>query len=393
VKDLARLASKAKLRVAGLMSGTSADGVDVAVVDLDRWAVTTVAFGTVPYARRLREAVLAACRPETGRVDDLCHLNFVLGEVFAEALIRVCDRSGVPLGTIDLVGSHGQTVHHLPAGRRFRRRTVRSTLQIAEPCVIAERTGIPTVADFRPRDVAAGGEGAPLVPYADCVLFAHPRRRRAVQNIGGIANVTYLPAGARTERIVAFDTGPGNMVLDAVVARATSGRQRCDRGGRIAARGNVHEALLAELMDHPYLRRRPPKSTGREAFGQAFADALYARARRRRIAPADIVATVTAFTAASIADACRRFLPGSVDEAILCGGGARNDTLVGMLRQRLAPARVMRTDDLGLDADGKEAISFAILAAATVRGEAGNVPAATGADRPAVLGKIVPGCR
>jgi anhydro-N-acetylmuramic acid kinase len=270
---------------------------------------------------------------------------------------------------------------------------VRSTLQIGEPSVIAERTGLTTVADFRPRDVAAGGQGAPLVPYADYFLFHDARKNRAVQNIGGIANVTYLPAGGRPADTLAFDTGPGNMMIDRAASLATGARAPYDAGGRIAARGHVNQKLLAELMRHPYLRRRPPKSTGREMFGTPLTDRLHERARRAGIPPADLVATVTAFTAASIADAYRRFLPGAVDEVILCGGGSRNPTLVAALGERLAPARVLLTDDFGIDADAKEAVSFAILAWATIRGEANNVPSATGARRPVVLGKIVPGGR
>lgn len=373
------------------MSGTSADGVDVAVIDIGPRGVEVVAFGTVAYPASLRQRVFHLFDPKTARIDDLCHLNVVLGEVFAEALVRVCKRSRVRLDSIDLVGSHGQTVCHLPEGRRWGKRRVRSTLQIGEPCVIAERTGITTVADFRPRDVAAGGEGAPLVPYVDYLLLADKRRSRAVQNIGGIANVTYLPAGGGVEDVIAFDTGPGNMMIDRVVERVTRGRRAYDAGGRTAARGTVDETLLAELLRHPYLKRRPPKSTGRETFGAPCADAVYDRARAKRIPPPDILATVTALTAESIALAYRRHLPGGVDEVILCGGGARNRTLVGRLRTLVAPAIVLRTDDFGLDADAKEAVSFAVLAYETLRGRPGNVPAATGAKRPVVLGKIVPG--
>jgi anhydro-N-acetylmuramic acid kinase len=384
------------------MSGTSADGVGAAIVDIGRdrrggiARVTLLAHGTFAYAPALRRAVLDLFRPATGRVDDICHLNFALGEAFAAAVIGLAKRAGVPLGSIDLVGSHGQTIWHIPQGRRSGRGRIRSTLQIGEPAVIAERTGVTTVADFRPGDVAAGGQGAPLVPYADHVLFADRRRSRAVQNIGGIANVTYLPAGGGIGDILAFDTGPGNMIIDRVVCRATAGRRTYDKDGHMAAGGTVQPDLLARLMKHPYLRRRPPKTTGREEFGTQFTDALYDGARRRALAPKDVAATATMFTAASIADAYARFLPGPVDEVILCGGGARNATLVDMLRRELrrrmprSPA-VRLMDELGLNADAKEAVSFAILAAATIRGQAGNVPSATGASRPAVLGKIVPG--
>jgi len=396
---------KSRLRVAGLMSGTSADGVDAAIVDIapagsllaqssrpwrqvsrrgDR--VRVVAFATFPYPPALRRRILDLAHADTARVDDLCRLNFALGEVFADALENLARRSRIALGSIDLVGSHGQTVRHLPKRRRGG-----ATLQLAEPSVIAERTGILTVADFRPRDVAAGGEGAPLVPFADHFLFRDRRKVRAVQNIGGIANVTYLAPRAGLETLIAFDTGPGNMVIDRAAERATRGRARYDAGGRLAARGRVDAALLAELMRHPYLKRRPPKSTGRETFGRTFADNLYDRARRRGMRPADIVATVTAWTAETIADAYRRFLPRSPDEVILSGGGARNATLLARLAEAVAPARVRLSDELGIDADAKEAVSFAILAWATVRGQANNVPSATGARRAVVLGKIIPG--
>ncbi len=388
---LAKLAAKRRLRVAGLMSGTSVDGVDVAVCDLEGRTVQVLAFATVPYPPRVREAVLALSDPERGRVDDLCHWNAALGEVFADALVKGVADTGLALDTIDLVGSHGQTVCHLPHGRRLGRRTVRSTLQIGEPSVIAERTGLTVVADFRPRDCAAGGQGAPLVPYADHLLFAHPTRTRAVQNLGGIANVTVLPAGGGIETVLAFDTGPGNMVIDRAAERATEGRRGCDKDGRLAARGFVDQEGVARLLRHPYLKRKPPKTTGRETFGRAFADALYDEMVAAGAAPADVVATATAFTAASVADAYRRHLPAAAGEVLVCGGGARNPVLLQRLKEALAPAEVRVTDEVGLDADAKEAVSFALLARETVRGAAANVPGATGAARPVILGKIVPG--
>ncbi len=422
----------------GLMSGTSVDGVDAAIVDIRGWDVRLLAFETFPYTAAMRKSILALCLPETARLDDICHYNHVLGEVFAEAVIRLCDKSGIPLRSIDLVGSHGQTIWHSPKGPRYAGRMVRSTLQIGEPARIAQRTGITTVADFRPRDMAAGGEGAPLVPYADCVLFSDLQVCRAVQNIGGIANVTFLPAcgdavrrseagpsrpcsptdapptrcrrDARAGRprheadhaqaaleratrneILAFDTGPGNMVIDGIMRLVTGGRRHCDRGGALAAKGAVHEGLLREMLRHPFLRRRPPKSTGREQFGQTYCERLYAQARRRRLAPEDIVATATAFSAASIARAYRRFLPRMPDEMVLCGGGAHNTTLVRMLQRELEGVRIRSADEFGIGVDAKEAVSFAILAYATIRGVANNLPCVTGADEPVVLGKIVPG--
>ena len=372
------------------MSGTSADGVDAAVVDISMGKARLLAFGVFPYRAALRRAILRLCRPESARLEDICHYNFVFGEVFADAVIELCSKSGISLSSIDLIGSHGQTIYHQPRGRRYGRTTIRSTLQIGEPSVIAQRTGITTVADFRPRDMAAGGEGAPLVPYADYVLFAHKRLNRAVQNIGGIANVTFLARGGPQDHIIAFDTGPGNMVIDGLVRLATKGKQRFDRGGRMAARGTVDTGLLNEVLRHPFLRRRPPKSTGREAFGAAFAERIYRRGTKKGLADADIVATVTALTARSIARAYRQFLPAMPDEVILCGGGAHNPTLVDMLHSELPEVKMLSTDDFGISVDAKEAVSFAILAWATVKGLANNVPGATGAEGAVVLGKIVP---
>jgi anhydro-N-acetylmuramic acid kinase len=372
------------------MSGTSADGVDAAVVDISKGKVQLLAHAVFPYPAALRREILRLCRPESARLDNICHYNFVLGEVFADSVIKLCDQNSISLSSIDLVGSHGQTIYHNPHAKRYARRAIRSTLQIGEPSVIAQRTGITTVADFRPRDMAAGGEGAPLVPYADYVLFHHRRLCRAVQNIGGIANVTFLPGGCRQDDVIAFDTGPGNMVIDGIIRLASGGKRRFDRGGKMAARGTIDKKLLNEMLRHPFLRRRPPKSTGREEFGVAFSERLYRRASKKGITDADITATVTAFTARSIARAYRQFLPTVPDEVILCGGGAHNDTLTEMLRSELPKAKMLSTDDFGINVDAKEAVSFAILAWATIKGMANNIPGATGAEQPVVLGKIIP---
>jgi anhydro-N-acetylmuramic acid kinase len=388
---IATMASGGKVRAVGLMSGTSVDGVDVAVVDIRDTTVQLVAFDVFPYRPALRGEILRLCHPDSARLDRICHLNHVLGEVFAEAIIKLCRQRGIILDSIDLIGSHGQTVWHQPQGGRYRGRTVRSTLQIGEPSVITQRTGITTVADFRPRDMAAGGQGAPLVPYADYVLFRDPKICRAVQNIGGIANVTFLPPACTSNDIMAFDTGPGNMAIDGVMRLVSRAKRLYDRGGAMAARGDINESFLDEMLQHPFLRRRPPKSTGREEFGRSYCEWLYRESQRRALTPADTVATVTAFTARTIADAYRRFLPAMPDEMILCGGGTHNRTLVHMLRQELAVATVRTTDEFGIGVDAREAVSFAILAWATIRGIANNVPVATGATEPVVLGKIVPG--
>ncbi|MFH1884864.1 MAG: anhydro-N-acetylmuramic acid kinase [Planctomycetota bacterium] len=384
------IAAKDKMRIAGLMSGTSVDGVDVAVVDITKQKVHLLAFDVFPYPPALRREILRLCRPESARLDNICHYNFVLGEVFADAIIKLCRKSGIPLSSIDLVGSHGQTIYHNPRGKRYSRTTVRSTLQIGEPSVVAHRTGITTVADFRPRDIAAGGEGAPLVPYADYFLFGHNRLSRAVQNIGGIANVTFLPRGCKQDDIIAFDTGPGNVVIDSIIRLISGGKKRFDPAGKMAEQGTVNKRLLNEMLRHPFLRRRPPKSTGREEFGSAFANRIYQQAAQKGLADFCLVATVTAFTANSIARAYHQFLPTMPDEVILCGGGSHNDTLVEMLRSDLPNVKVLSTEDFGISVDAKEAVSFAILAWATINGLTNNVPGATGADRPVVLGKIIP---
>ncbi len=384
------IAVKKKMRVAGLMSGTSVDGVDVAVVDITKQKVHLLAFDVFPYPPALRREILRLCRPESARLDNICHYNFVLGEVFADAIIKLCRKSSIPLSSIDLVGSHGQTIYHNPRGRRYSRTTIRSTLQIGEPSVIAHRTGITTVADFRPRDIAAGGEGAPLVPYADYFLFGHNRLSRAVQNIGGIANVTFLPRCCKLDDIIAFDTGPGNMVIDSIIRLISGGKKRFDLAGKMAAQGTVDKSLLNEMLRHPFLRRRPPKSTGREEFGDFFANRIYQQAAQKGLSDFCLVATLTAFTANSIARAYHQFLPTMPDEVILCGGGSHNDTLVEMLRSELPNAKMLSTEDFGISVDAKEAVSFAILAWATINGLTNNVPGATGADRPVVLGKIIP---
>ena len=385
-----KLARKQRLRVIGLMSGTSADGVDAAVVDIDRRDIKVLAFETFPYTRALRTAVFRLFNPETSRVDDICHFNSVLGEVFADAVVGLCTRSGIPLKSIDLIGSHGQTIWHNPLGRGSGRKVICSTLQIAEPSVIAERTGITTVADFRPRDMAAGGQGAPLVPYADYILFADPHKCRAIQNIGGIANVTFLPPKCKPDNIIAFDTGPGNMIIDRMAELITAGRMKYDRDGRTAAQGKIDAVLLRDLLSHPFYRRRPPKTTGREVFGTTFSDVIHRKAQAAGLSSQDLMATVTALTARTIADAYRRFLPAMPDEIILCGGGANNRTLVNMLHDEQPAAKILRTDDFGISVDAKEAVSFAILAYATVKGIPNNVPGATGADHPVILGKIIP---
>ena len=382
------------MRVVGLISGTSADGIEAAVVELNG-APPTLAWQLVKHLhvahpQTLRDEILACVRPETGTVDRLCALNFALGEAFARAALQAIAAAGLTPAQIDLIGSHGQTLWHIPADMPNA-----STLQLGEPAVIAERTGITTIANFRTRDMAAGGHGAPLVAYVDTLLLSHPTLTRAAQNIGGIGNVTFLPPASNNQRDAsqqpfAFDTGPGNMLIDDAASRATHGAWTFDRDGALAARGRVDETLLAELMREPYLRQAPPKTTGRELFGAQFGARVWEKAHARGLRDEDIVATMTAFTARSIAQAYRDFLPVPPDQVIVSGGGAHNPVLMAMLRDQLAPAQVLRSDDLGLSSEAKEAIAFAVLAYETWFGRPGNLATATGARHPVVLGSITP---
>ncbi|MBM4122436.1 MAG: anhydro-N-acetylmuramic acid kinase [Nitrospira sp.] len=377
------------------MSGTSGDGVDAALVSIRgtglNLTVTQRAFCPTPYPASLRRQVLAVSTK--GTVAEVCHLNAVLGEWFAKAAMNVLARARLRPSDVHLIGSHGQTVHHLPKPIRVPGvGPIRSTLQIGEPAVIAERTGITTVADFRPRDVAAGGDGAPLTPYVHYLLLRAGRRSRLVVNLGGISNVTYLPAGGGLSDVRAFDTGPGNMVLDALVSRMTGGQQSMDRGGRMAARGRVDVRLLRQLLAHPFFHQRPPKSTGREEFGEAFLARLQATGRRRKLRPEDLLATCSLVTAMSIGMA-RRWLKGNIDEVVVGGGGTNNRTLMRNLAAVFDPTPVRTFDEVGWDSKAFEAVAFAVLAYQTLKGEATNVPAATGAAHPVVLGTIVPGGR
>jgi anhydro-N-acetylmuramic acid kinase len=372
------------MRVIGLMSGTSLDGVDAALVEVHgrRPHVRPLGFRSWPYPAALRADLLAVAEGTRLDAAHLARLHVAVGERLAAAVLGLCRALRVPPARVALVGSHGQTIHHAPSRG--------CTLQIGEPAVIAVRTGITTVAGFRAADVAAGGEGAPLVPWAHHVLFAHPRRARAVQNLGGIGNVTYLPAGGAADDVVAFDTGPGNMVIDGVVRRISRNRAWMDRDGRLARRGRVDAALLAALLRHPFLARRPPKSTGREEFGAAVVARLVRDGRRRRLTDADLVATATAFTARATADAYRRFLP-RLDEVLVAGGGSRNPTLVAALAGALPETAVRTVDALGIEAAALEAYAFALLAWATAAGRSAALPQVTGARQRPVLGLIAPG--
>ena len=350
------------------MSGTSLDGIDVAIVNIAGRRVATIAHGTVPYREETRRSILAVSNTQCATAD-ISRLNFELGELYVKAVTTVCRRHKIPLESIDLIGCHGQTIYHEGA----------NTLQIGEASVIAERLGIPVVSDFRTRDIAAGGQGAPLVPFVDDLLFRSKSVNRVALNIGGIANITVLSE----KPVIAFDTGPGNMVVDQLVCLMTGGRKRFDRNGAIAARGHVNRMLLDSLLEDPYYKTKPPKTAGREQYGAEFVSKMVASG----LSFEDLIATATALTAAAIAKGIEHYAPRTT-EVIAAGGGTHNRQLMAQLTAFLPGAKVATTAEFGIDPDAKEAIAFAILASRTWRRESGNLPSATGARHPVILGKI-----
>jgi len=394
--------------VAGVMSGTSADGINVALVELSsrgrepalslskaRPRHTLLAHEEYPFPAPVRRAILSMMNAELARVADLARLNFLLGELYAEAVAKTARKHRVKL---DLVGCHGQTLYHQGGAERFLGRKLTATWQTGEGAVIAARLGVPVVSDFRPADMAAGGKGAPLVPFVDYLLYRDQRVSRIAQNviaqnIGGIANLTAIPAGASLRQVVAFDTGPGNMLIDAVMEELF--RKRFDRNGKVAASGRVLDGVIARLVRAPFFRQKPPRTAGREEFGREYVSRFLQLCRGA--SNPDVVATATALTARSIADAVQRFVLPRFHarkqcghEMIVSGGGAKNPTLIAMLRREIDPLGIELhfSDEFGLPAEAKEAVAFALLAHETWHRRPSNVPSATGAKRPAILGKI-----
>ncbi|MGD0861092.1 MAG: anhydro-N-acetylmuramic acid kinase [Terracidiphilus sp.] len=385
------------MTVAGIMSGTSADGIDVAVVrivagtarsGLARPKLTLLAHEGFAFPAALRRAVLAAMNAASTSTAELARLNWRLGLAYAEAARETVKRHSVKL---DLIGCHGQTLYHQPRAQVYAGRRFACTWQAGEAAAIAAELGVPVVSNFRPADMLAGGQGAPLVPLLDYVLFADAKRGRVLQNLGGIANLTALPAGAAADRVMAFDTGPGNMVIDAL-AQELFGKS-FDRNGALAAGGAVIAPVLATALRNPYFQMKPPRTAGREQFGREYAAKFLAGCRRHSGKPEDALATATALTAETIARSYKRFvkprMKGKVDY-IVSGGGARNHTLMAMLAQRLEPlgCELAASEEFGLPAEAKEAAAFALLAWQTWHRLPGNVPAATGAARPAILGQV-----
>ena len=378
--------------VVGLMSGTSMDGVDAALVEIqgkaDHIHVRLLNFFRAPFPGSLRRKLLelaAGCTTSTGEISQL---NFLLGGLFADAALGACRRAGIAPRRLAVIGSHGQTIYHQGKPSYVRGRLIASTLQIAEAAVIAERTGVPVVSDFRTADMAAGGQGAPLVPIVDYLLLRQERKGVVALNLGGIANITVIPAGARPADVFGFDTGPGNMIVDGLVRHFTKGRKGYDEGGRWAERGKLIEPLLTRALAFPYFRRDPPKSAGREQFGSWFVKHYFLG--RRNLRPQDLLRTATELTARSIRDALERFVFPKVktNRSIVSGGGAHNRFLIRRLQEILRELPVNLSDNYGLPVDAKEAIAFAVLADRSLHGHAGNLPTVTGARRSVVLGKI-----
>jgi anhydro-N-acetylmuramic acid kinase len=388
MKIFERTAAKKKKIIIGLISGTSADGIDAVVVEVKRHGPSTsfkqMAFYTYPYPAGFNEALMNTSDPSEARLDDITRFNVLIGLFFADAAKKIARKAGVKMQDVALIGSHGQTICHLPEPAELFGRKIRSTLQIGHPCVIAKLTGVPVVGDFRIADVAVGGSGAPLVPFFDYIMFRSARKNRILLNIGGIANVTSLPKACGPNSVFAFDTGPGNMIIDYFMKRFY--KEPFDKNGKTAASGTILPRLLSWLARHPYLKHIPPKSTGREMFGKDFAEKILEIAgHSRRI---DIITTVSEFTALSIFDSCRRFVKTKPDELLVSGGGSHNRYIMDALRRYFHGSEVLPTDEKNISSDAKEAICFAILANETLHAGPGNITGATGASRETVLGTI-----
>jgi anhydro-N-acetylmuramic acid kinase len=396
--------------VLGMMSGTSADGIDVALARISGappdLKATLVGHTSAKFPATLRKEILRVAEQRPTTAGALSQLNFRLGEIFADAARSACRKFRVRSSKIALIGSHGQTIFHQGKPANFLGRPTASTLQIGEPAIIAARTGITTVSDFRPADIALGGQGAPLVPYADYLLYRHEKLGRVSLNLGGIANITVLPRACRPRQVFAFDTGPANMLIDALVSHFTRGRQRFDKNARLASQGRRVPALLDDLLRDPYLKLAPPKSTGREYYGHAYLKKVLALGRRHGAKPNDLIRAATIFTALSVVDALNRFvLPKTkIHQLIVSGGGAHNPLTLAQLSAALGkqagedhvgarfsaspPIEVLPSSRLGIPEDAKEAFAFALLAYETFHQRPANLPSATGARGPAILGKI-----
>jgi anhydro-N-acetylmuramic acid kinase len=390
MNSLIKLSGKNKKNVIGLMSGTSADAIDAVLVELKdsgtKTKIRQTTFYSFPYDSNLKESILRNSNSETARVDDIARLNILLGELFANAANRIIHKAGLKNTDIDLIGSHGQTIHHLPERKKFFGKQISATLQIGDPAVIAKRTGIVTVGDFRVADVAVGGSGAPLVPYFDYLMFRSAKHNRGLLNIGGIANITIIPKRAELKDVFAFDTGPGNMLIDGLMRRLFN--KPFDEYGKTAFGGKINPGLLRWLLSDNYFRKSPPKSTGREYFGEALIEKI--TKRYKNIRPEDFITTVTELTALSIYESYLKFVRKKIrlDEIIVSGGGVHNIYLMHALQRYFSSVKVKAAESAGYSSDAKEAICFAVLANETVSGNPANVIKGTGAKKQTILGKI-----
>ncbi len=389
------------------MAGTSLDGIDAALMEISRPAGSLryklLAFETYSFPKYMREKLLDVSGEGNETTPLISHLNFYLGELFAGASLKIASKAGCPIEKVDLIGSHGQTIWHSSRPIREGKLGIRSTFQIGELSVIAERTGVTTIGDFRPGDIAAGGEGAPLAPYFHRDIVKKRGKNRMIVNIGGISNVTFLPASypvfgstgpqVGKDKVLAFDTGPGNMLIDGLVQIKTEGKLKFDRDGKIGGSGKISLTLMEELMEHPFLSLRPPKSTGRDTFGADLIEFLLEQRKKLKLSFEDLIATATSFTSTSIFINCEKFiLPHHrVDEIIVGGGGVRNKTLMRLLKKAFQPVPLYGFEDIGLNSKAIEAMAFALLAHDAFLGIPNNIPSVTGAKRPVVMGKIAPG--
>jgi anhydro-N-acetylmuramic acid kinase len=386
--------SQKPMLVLGMMSGTSADGIDVALARISdappNLKARLLGHSPVKFPEALRKEILRVAEQHPISAGALSQLNFRLGELFGDAALTACRKFRLSPKRISLIGSHGQTIFHQGQPNSFFGAPTASTLQIGEPSVIAARTGITTVGDFRPADIALGGQGAPLVPYADYLLYRPEKLGRVSLNLGGIANITVLPRACKPQQVFAFDTGPANMLIDALVSHFTRGRLRFDKNAQLAALGRSNPAILNELMRDPYLRIAPPKSTGREYYGHAYLKKILALGRRHRAKPNDLIRAATIFTALSVVDALNRFVlrKTKIDQLIVSGGGAHNPLILAQLSAAMPGIEVLPSSRLGIPEDAKEAFAFALLAYETFHQRPSNLPSATGARGPAILGKI-----
>jgi anhydro-N-acetylmuramic acid kinase len=380
--------------VLGMMSGTSADGIDAALVQISgppgNLKINLLNHTHQPFPPQVRKEILRVAEQNPLTPKEFSQLHARLSHTYAQAALAACKKFRISPGKIDLIGNHGQTIFHQGMPTNFLGKPTASTLQIGDGSIIANLTGITTVSDFRPADMALGGQGAPLVPFADYALYRHPKLGRISLNIGGIANITVVPANAKPSDVFAFDTGPGNMLIDALVQHFSHARRRYDKNAALARRGHLHRELLAQLLRDPYFKLKPPKSTGREYFGRTFVEKILREGRKLRARPKDLIRTATIFTALSVVDALNRFVfpRTKISQLIVSGGGARNPLLMCQLQAALTPIEVLSSEKFHVPEQAKEAYAFALFAYETFHHRPSNLPSATGATRPAILGKI-----